>query len=243
VLGHRLVIVQDAHLGPDSPEREEAFLAFLEAVPTLGDCLLVNGDLFEFWAEYRRVVPRTGFHVVAELARLRKRIPVVMTGGNHDRWGETFWSRDLGIEFFPYQARLEIGRRGVLALHGDGITERHWGARVLHRVTKLPATVTLFRLLHPDLVFWLTDRLSGALGDTTRDPEVIRQAAELQRQWAIKTLVADPSLGLVVMGHTHRPALAEPEPGRQYLNPGAWLDGYCYAIATEDGAQLCRFAR
>ncbi len=75
MLGHRLVIVQDAHLGPDSPEREEAFLAFLEAVPTLGDCLLVNGDLFEFWAEYRRVVPRTGFHVVAELARLRKADP------------------------------------------------------------------------------------------------------------------------------------------------------------------------
>src|SRR5688500_11757620 len=94
MLGHQLVIVSDAH-----PRRavEAALLAFLERVPDLGDALLVNGDLFDFWFEYRRVIPRTGFRVAAALAALRKRVPIVMIGGNHDRWGGDFWREDLEI--------------------------------------------------------------------------------------------------------------------------------------------------
>ena len=84
VLGQRLLVVSDAHLGRGTSETEEAFLAFLAAAPSLGDCLLINGDLFEFWFTYERVVPRTGFRVAASLAELRRRIPVVMTGGNHE---------------------------------------------------------------------------------------------------------------------------------------------------------------
>lgn len=241
VLGERLIIVQDAHLGSDSSGREQGFLAFLEAIPNLGDCLLINGDLFEFWAEYRSVVPRTGIRVVAALARLRQRIPIIMTGGNHDRWGETFWRRELDIEFYPREAAFTVGRRRVLALHGDGITERDWTARVLFRITRLPGTVAFFRALHPDLTFWLIDHLSRPLGDTTRDPEALRQASDRQRRWAERALDADPELGMVVMGHTHRIALAEVAPGRLYLNPGAWLDGHRYAVVTETGAELSQF--
>jgi len=99
VLGHALVVVSDAHLGVAPPAVEEALLEFLEAVPALGDCLLVNGDLFDFWFSYTRVIPRRGFHVAAALARLRNRVPVVMVGGNHDRWGGDFWTREVGVRF------------------------------------------------------------------------------------------------------------------------------------------------
>ena len=70
VLGRTLVIVSDAHLGVASPDTEEALLEFFDAVPGLGDCLLINGDLFDFWFTYSRVIPRRGFHVAAALARL-----------------------------------------------------------------------------------------------------------------------------------------------------------------------------
>jgi UDP-2,3-diacylglucosamine pyrophosphatase LpxH len=52
----------------------------------------------------------------------------------------------------------------------------------------------------------------------------------------------EPQLGLVIMGHTHQAEIADPFPGRQYLNPGAWFDGFRYAVATESGAMLCRFS-
>ncbi len=241
MLGHQLVIVSDAHLGATPPAVEEALLAFLEAVPSLGDCLLVNGDLFDFWFEYRRVIPRSGFRVAAALAALRRRVPIVMIGGNHDRWGGDFWRADLGIQFHPHRHRFTIGHRPVLAVHGDGLTEQHWSATLMHRLTSNRLVVGTFAALHPSLGFWLADRMSHGLGNTTRDPAVLDRAAQRQLEWAERTLADDAALGLVVMGHTHRPALLETAPGRQYINPGAWLDGFCYATATAQGAELKQF--
>ena len=74
-------MVSDAHLGVAPAAVEEVLLEFLHACPTLGDCLLINGDLFDFWFTYSRVIPRRGFHVAAALASLRGRMPIVMVGG------------------------------------------------------------------------------------------------------------------------------------------------------------------
>ena len=241
VLGHSLVVVSDAHLGVAPPAAEEVLLEFLRACPNLGDCLLVNGDLFDFWFTYSRVIPRHGFHVAAALARLRDHMPIVMVGGNHDRWDSQFWERDLRLDFQPLRATFEIGGRRVLAIHGDGLTDSRWQAKMIHRVIQHPATAAIYRLLHPELGFRLVDFLSPALGDHTHDDATLTRAAERQRSWAESLLQDQPSLGLVIMGHTHRPIVADMGENRQYLNPGAWFDGFRYAVATESGAELCRF--
>ncbi|HEY3013443.1 MAG TPA: UDP-2,3-diacylglucosamine diphosphatase [Gemmatimonadales bacterium] len=241
MLGHTLVIVSDAHLGVAPPGIEEALLEFLDVVPTLGDCLLVNGDLFDFWFSYSRVIPRRGFHVAAALARLRRRLPIVMVGGNHDRWGRDFWERDLGVCFFPHRAAFEIGNRTVTAIHGDGLAEPRWQAKLIHRMIQHPATAAVYRVLHPDLGLRLVDALSPVLGDHTIDQAKLARAAARQREWAERLLAEDASVGLLVMGHTHRAILEEPARGRQYLNPGAWFDGFRYAVATESGAELRAF--
>lgn len=242
MIGHRLVVLSDAHLGATAPATQEALLAFLERVPTLGDALLVNGDLFDFWFEYKRVIPRSGFHVVAALASLRKRVPIVMTGGNHDRWGGEFWRQDLDIEFHQKETRFQVGRREVLAVHGDGLSEQHWSANLMHTLTSNRLIVAGYRALHPTVGFWLADKMSHGLGNNTRDAAVLDRAAIRQREWAEQKLKQTPGLGLIVMGHTHRPALTEPEPGRQYLNPGAWLDGFRYAVVEESSARLEQYA-
>jgi UDP-2,3-diacylglucosamine hydrolase len=241
VLGHSLVMVSDAHLGAASSGVEEALLDFLEAVPTLGDCLLINGDLFDFWFTYSRVIPRRGFHVAAALARLRRRLPIVMVGGNHDRWDSGFWQRDLGVNFNPLRATFQLGRRTVTAIHGDGLAEPRWQARLIHGVIQHPATAAIYRLLHPDLGLRLVDRLSPILGDHTIDETKLARAAARQREWAERLLATEPQIGLLIMAHTHRAVLSTSAAGRQYLNPGAWFDGFRYAIATEFGAELRRW--
>lgn len=238
VLGHTLIIVSDAHLGVAPPAVEEVLLEFLDVCPTLGDCLLVNGDLFDFWFTYSRVIPRRGFHVAAALARLRGRMPIVMVGGNHDRWDSRFWERDLGVQFHPLRATFRIGGRTVLAVHGDGLTETRWQAKLIHRIIQHPATAGIYRLLHPDLGFRLVDLLSPALGDHTHDEATLARAADRQRVWAERLLAEEATVGLLVMGHSHRPIIADFPGGKQYLNPGAWFDGFRYAIATDSGAEL-----
>jgi UDP-2,3-diacylglucosamine hydrolase len=241
VLGHTLVVVSDAHLGVAPPAVEEALFEFLDVVPQLGDCLLVNGDLFDFWFSYSRVIPRRGFHVAAALARLRRRMPIVMVGGNHDRWDTHFWERDLGLRFEPLRATFKIGRRTVAAIHGDGVADPRWQARLIHGIIQHRVTAAIYRVLHPDLGLRLVDSLSPLLGDHTIDERKLASAAARQTDWARQLLAKEDSVGLLIMGHTHRAVLTEPLAGRQYLNPGAWFDGFRYAVATESGAELCCF--
>jgi UDP-2,3-diacylglucosamine hydrolase len=241
VQGHTLVVVSDAHLGVTPPAVEEALVAFLDAVPTLGDCLLLNGDLFDFWFAYSRVVPRRGFQVAATLATLARRMPVLMVGGNHDRWGGDFWSRDLGLRFEPYRLTFQLGRMAVAAIHGDGLAEGRRRARILHRLIHHPATSAIYRILHPELGFRLVEALSPYLGDQETGEARLEAAAAHQRGWASQLLAREPGLGMVIMGHTHRPVLARMADGGTYLNPGAWFEGLRYAVATEDGAELRQF--
>jgi hypothetical protein len=111
----------------------------------------------------------------------------------------------------------------------------------MHRLTRHPATVALFRSLHPDLGFPLADRLSRRLGNHTRDGSVLDRAAQAQALFARDLLARRPELGLVILAHTHRAALERLPDGRAYLNPGAWLDGYRYAVVTKETVELKQF--
>lgn len=241
MFSQRLVVVGDAHIGRESPDTTAAFVAFLDTVPSLGDGLLVTGDLFEFWFAYDRVVPRHGITALAALAQVARRVPVLMLGGNHDRYAGTFWERELGIRFAPHEARFTLDGHPALALHGDGLTDTHWSARVLHRILRHDMTVALYRTMHPDLGMWLVDRLSGYLGDRERTEAEVQGGVARQAAWAEQRLSAEPGLRLVVMGHTHRAATRTSATGGLYLNPGAWFDGYRYAVVADGAATLHQF--
>jgi len=238
----RVLVVADAHLGQAAPAVAAAFHAFLEAAPNLGDALLINGDLFDFWFEYGSVIPRRHFTSVAKLQALRARgMPITFVGGNHDRWGGDFLIKDLGIAFHAGEAELELAGRRAFVAHGDGLSEQHWSATLMHRVTRHPITIGVFRALHPSVGFWIADQLSGKLADHTRDRAVLDRAARAQSAYAKTMLERRPDLDLVVLAHTHRPACEQLPDGRAYLNPGAFLDGYRYAIVTKDGIEMRTF--
>ncbi|HLB37203.1 MAG TPA: UDP-2,3-diacylglucosamine diphosphatase [Gemmatimonadales bacterium] len=232
-------VLSDAHLGGVPDAVTSALHGFLDAVPRSGDHVVINGDLFEFWFEYDSVIPRRAFPTLARLAAARARgVRLTLTGGNHDRWGRGFWQRELGAAFHAGSVELTLAGWRALVAHGDGVAEPHRGARVLHAVTRHPVTAALFRWLHPDLGHRLVERLSGVLGERTRDPAVLDLAAGAQDAWARATLATRSDLDLVVLGHTHRPVLAAVGARRWYLNAGAWMDGFRYAVITEQGPEL-----
>jgi UDP-2,3-diacylglucosamine hydrolase len=239
---HRLVVVADAHLGSAPAADEEAFLAFLDAAPTLGDALLLAGDIYDFWFSYRRVIPRRAARVTAGILHLARRFPINFLGGNHDRWGGTFWEQDAGVHFDPWQLRLQAGGREVLAVHGDGLHVERPSASLLSRILAAPAVIAGFQLLPLELGFRIADRLGHDPVFAASRPEVAADAAARQLIWATARLTSDDSIGALIMGHTHREVALEVAPGRWYLNPGAWLDGHRYATLDADGARLAHFS-
>ena len=238
----RVIVLADAHLGQVPAAVGAAFHAFLDEVPRPGDHLVLMGDLFDFWFEYPSVIPRKHFATVAKLQEVRRRgIHITFVGGNHDRWGGTFFTKDLGIDFYGGEAELDLSGRRAFIAHGDGLTEQHWTGKLMHRFTRHPITIAVFRVLHPTIGFWIADLFSRHLADNTKDRAVLDRAAAAQREWAAQFLRTRPEVELVIMAHTHRPVMDRLPDGRTYLNPGAFLDGGRYAVITNEGADLKQF--
>ncbi len=233
------VVVSDAHIGYGPAEVEASFCRFLERVPDLAEHLIVNGDLFEFWFEYRSVIPKQAFRTLAGLAAVRRAgVRLTVTGGNHDRWGGEFWEREVGAEFHRDAVELELGAMRSLIRHGDGVVETRWSARAFHALVRHPLTTGVFRLLHPDAGFAVVRRMSPHLAGKEQQSSERTRAARRQEQYARALLLERADLDLVVLGHTHVACLVAPSEGRWFLNPGAWNEGCHYARITPDGPVL-----
>jgi UDP-2,3-diacylglucosamine hydrolase len=230
-----ILLASDVHLGSGDAPRERAFLSWLEAAGSSASAVVVNGDLFDFWFEYRDVIPRGHTRVLGALARLVDAgIPVTLMGGNHDWWGGSYLTDEVGVTFLQAPAVLELGGFRTLLAHGDGLGAGDLGYRILQKVLRGGVTRAAFRWLHPDI----GARIARAVSRTevrapVRDPEVGRPAA--LRRWAVGQLERDPSLALVALGHSHHPELLEVTPGRFYLNSGDWLVHRSYAVLPLDG--------
>jgi UDP-2,3-diacylglucosamine hydrolase len=220
-------VVSDAHLGAAGPEVEVRLLDFLESLEDAGS-LVVNGDLVDFWFEWRHVVPRSGYRVVAALSSMARRgTSIVWVAGNHDCWGGDV-VRDAGIHFTegPWRGSLAGWRAHVE--HGDGLRgPEDRGYRALRRVLRNRWAIRAFRLLHPD---W---------GRTYRAPD---EGVGLQRV-AVDRLAAEPDLDLVIFGHSHVAALEQAPAGTRgvYANAGEWLVDPTYLRIESDVIELRRW--
>lgn len=230
--------MSDAHLGFAAPEAERSLLEFFRHLPGRAGSLVVNGDLFEFWFEWRTVIPRRSFRVLAALADLHDAgVPVLMLAGNHDCWGGEVLREDVGVEYHvgPWEGQLSGWRTRID--HGDGLRPREDRRyRALRRVLRNPIAIRAFRWIHPDIGTALASRSSHA----SRTYGARDQGRGLARI-ATETLTSRPELELVIFGHSHVAALMRAPTGGVYANPGAWLDSPTYLRVTESRIELRRF--
>ncbi len=236
------IIVSDAHLGYGPPELAARFHRFLDSVSELGDHLVIAGDLFEFWFEYKSVIPRMAFPTLARLAAVRRNgVRLTVVGGNHDRWGGRFWRDEMDASFYPQGGDVELSGHRCFIAHGDGLSETRRSARAFHRFVRHPVTKWLFRWVHPDVGMAVVRRLSPHLSGKRRSPSDLDRAAQTQQQFAFNILGTRTDIDVVVLAHTHVRVATEFQPGRWFVNPGAWHDGGYYAVLNQDGPTLHRF--
>lgn len=231
-----LFLVSDVHLGAVPAETEAAFRRWLRHAAESASRLVINGDLFDFWFEYRRVVLGEHVRALALLADVVDAgVPVMLIGGNHDWWGGDFMRNRLGVDFRPEQVRLSHAGKSILVAHGDGVGRGDLGYRAMKLVLRSRVSQWAFRWLHPDLGAWVADRVSSTRAEAEqpsgRGP---RRAAQLD-QWAREQLAQDQSLDIVALGHVHQPLVVEAVPGRYYVNSGDWVRHRSYVTIGESG--------
>ena len=229
-------VISDAHLGFATRDIERSLIRFLRHLHGRAGSLVINGDLFEFWFEWRRVMPRPAFRVLAALADLRDSgVPILMVAGNHDCWGGDILRTDVGIDFRvdPWEGSLGGWRTRVE--HGDGLRDSDGGYRALRRVLRNPIAIRLFRLLHPDWGSALATRSSHA-----SRTYVARDGGAGLRQAATRRLEGHRDLELLIYGHSHVAELVQLG-GAVYANAGSWLDQPTFLLVQPQRIELRRW--
>ena len=237
--GPPIYLASDVHLGVVPKEVESAYLAWLDHCGSEASQVIINGDLFDFWYEYGSVIPRGHTRILGALAALvDSGLPVTLMGGNHDWWGGDYLTGEIGVRFLQEPTVLDLDGVRTLLAHGDGLGSGDFGYRVLKRILRGSFTRWGFRWLHPDLGAWIARRVSKT-GTKPGRPESEQKARiAFLEEWAVGRLKEDPSLSMVVLGHTHHPVLKEVGVGRFYMNLGDWISRKTYGILTPGSPPL-----
>jgi UDP-2,3-diacylglucosamine hydrolase len=228
-------VISDLHLGFAKPEVEREALKFLRLLQGRAASLVINGDLFEFWFEWRTVIPRSSFRILAALADLRDAgTTVLMVAGNHDCWGGDVLRRDVGVDYHVGAWEGTVAEWRTRIEHGDGLRPREDRRyRLLRSVLRNSWAIKAFRLIHPDFGTRLATRSSHAsrtYGARDQGRGLARIAADMLQRRA--------DLELLIFAHSHVAALVRTPSGGIYANAGSWLDAPTFLRMTPERVEL-----
>lgn len=230
-----IVFFSDAHLGLGSPEedlaRERRIVRFLDRVCRSAEHVFIVGDLFDFWFEYRTVVPKGHIRLLGALAALRDSgVGMTYVVGNHDFWMRDYFQTELGIDICPDPVdRVLYGKR-FLIHHGDGLLRNDTGYRILKAVLRNKVCIVLFSLLHPDITGWI-----ARWSSRTSRKHTEKRVYEGNDMVTFARQRLDEGFDAVIMGHNHQSHIHHHGKG-VYINLGDWIDEYSYAVF--DGREL-----
>lgn len=229
--------VADVHLGlrtADPKEREERFIDFLKSIEQDAKALYLLGDIWDFWYEYRDVVPKTGARVIAQLIRLMDLgVEVFFFEGNHDIWTFSYFE-SLGMKKLHQPYFLEIEGKRLCIGHGDGVGGAKTGYRIMLKVFHNKVAQALFSTLHP----WIAYRFGLGWSHSNRrkhTPYHFAGPGEPLYEFAVSTL-KERKVDYFVFGHFHDHVDLPLEDGSRLVVLKDWMGGgHPHAVLDESG--------
>jgi UDP-2,3-diacylglucosamine hydrolase len=246
--GKKIYFLSDFHLGaPDhatSLIRERHIVAFLETIRKDAAEIFIVGDLFDFWYEYRTVVPKGYTRILGKMAEITDAgIPIYFFTGNHDMWMRGYFEKELHIPVFHEPKAFEYNGRKFLIGHGDGLGPGDHGYKFLKKIFRNPFCQWLFGILPPavgvGLANWLSRRSRAVTG------QIDEQFLGEDKEWLIiycREVLRTEYFDYLIFGHRHLPidfSLGNNKDGKgpsRYINLGDWIRYNTYAVF--DGGQL-----
>jgi len=244
-----IYFISDAHLGAEDKEREklkeEKLLAFLDKIKEDGESLYILGDMFEFWFEYKNVIPKDHFKILSQLKNVvDSGITLSYVVGNHDFWLGDFLTEQIGIRIFKEPIEVNHQGKRIFMAHGDGLAKKDWGYRILKKILRNRVNITLYRQLPPDLSYPLAKFGAGKSRAQMERKET--SYLEDYKNFAYEKI--RQGFDAVILAHTHVPTLENVEPdsanslsGGVYLNIGDWFKHFTYGKLMEGKFYLEEF--
>lgn len=243
-----IYFLSDFHLGaPDyqtSLEREKRIVAFLDSIKEQTSHLFILGDLFDFWYEYKKVVPKGFVRILGKLAELADQgIQIDFFVGNHDMWMNGYFERELGINVFHEPREYQLGGKKFLVGHGDGLGPGDHRYKFIKKVFRNRFSQRVFGALHPGTGIGLADYFSrksrAATGRT--DEQFLGE----DKEWLIifcREMLQKEHFDYFIFGHRHFPIDFKLSETSRYINLGDWIKYNSYAVFDGQHVELKYFS-
>ena len=241
--GKKIYFASDNHLGAPTPEesapRERIFVQWLDHIKEDVGVLFLLGDLFDFWFEYKTVVPKGFVRVLGKLAELADTgVPIHFFVGNHDLWMLDYLEKEIGITVHHSPAEFTFNNKSFFIGHGDGLGPNDKGFKRMKKVFTNSFFQWCFRWIHPDFGMRIGHHLSikNKMISGEEDAVFLGEEKEWLAQYA-KRKNQEKARDYYVFGHRHIP-LDIPIDQARYINLGDWISHYTYAIFDGKALEL-----
>lgn len=236
----KIFFLSDFHLGAPTPEvsliREKKIIQFLDEIKHEAEQIFIVGDLFDFWFEYRRVVPRGYVRILGKLAELTDAgIPIHFFLGNHDMWMHDYFQTELNIQVHHEPATFVFNNKKFLVGHGDGLGPGDHKYKLMKKVFRSRICQRLFGILPPAIGIGIADFFSRKSRAKTGQTDEVFLGEE--KEWLIiycKELLKKEFYDYFIFGHRHLPIDFGLTDKSRYVNLGDWIKYNSYAV-FEDG--------
>ncbi len=240
----KLYLLSDFHLGAPnaaaSLEREKAVVAFLESVRHDAGRIIIAGDIFDFWFEYKKAIPRGFTRLLGKLAELTDSgIPIEVFVGNHDMWMRDYFQQELNIPVHYEPKVYEWNGKRFYIGHGDGLGPGDHGFKFIKKIFRNPVCQWLFGWLHPNLGIGLANYFSRKSREKTGEADAEFLGAD--KEWLIiycKEVLLKVHYDFFIFGHRHYPIDFALNERSRYINLGDWIRNFTYASFDGQDVQL-----
>lgn len=231
-----IYFLSDFHLGaPDAATslvREKKIIRFLEEIkPTAAEIFIV-GDLFDFWYEYKKVVPKGYVRILGKLAEITDAgIPIHFFVGNHDMWMKDYFQKELNIKIYFDPATFEWNGKKFLIGHGDGLGPGDKGYKFIKKLFRNKISTWLFGILPPYIGMSIAGFFSKKSRAQTGTTNEIFLGED--KEWLItycKKVLENDYYDYMIFGHRHLPIDFTLNKKSRYINLGDWIKYYSYAV-------------
>jgi len=229
--------------GKASKPREQKFLRWLDHIRPDAHAIFLMGDLFDFWFEYKTVVPKGFVRVLGKLAEFRDSgIEIYFFVGNHDLWMSGYFEKELGIPVYHDPKIFTINDSVFFLGHGDGLGPKDKGYKRMKKIFRDPFFQWLFRWVHPDIGVRLGHYFSVKNKLISGDEDQVFLGEE--NEWLVayaKRKLETAHYDYFIFGHRHLPMEVDLGQQATYFNLGDWISHYTFGVFNGKTFQLETF--
>lgn len=213
----------------------------LEQLRTNAEAFFFVGDIFDFWWEYKRVVPKGFIRFLGKIAEITDSgVPVYFFTGNHDIWMKDYFEKEIGVKIYRKEQTITLDNKKILIAHGDGLGPGDKSYKFLKSIFTNKFLQWCYTRLHPNFALWLGHSWSNNRKNKAKKVKFYGEDKEQLILYSKEKLESE-HLDYFIFGHRHFPMKIKLSEKSELINIGDWLTNYTFAVLENGNINLKTF--